>query len=131
MKKMIVLMLLAVSTVSFAETMPWTDLELNESYVLNHDIIFPEGIEFKAGEKVEVTDYMTLGIPVVYWQLHAENCKNPEATAEMILVNPSPEDTTTDRSIAVALTEGCNMDVWVEIRDLGTNSILDSGTEVK
>ena len=63
MKKMIVLMLLAVSTVSFAETMPWTDLELNESYVLNHDIIFPEGIEFKAGEFL--VPYAVVTLPYV------------------------------------------------------------------
>jgi hypothetical protein len=125
MKKILVLALLAVSTLAHAEALQWTDIEVDERYILNHDIVFPEGYEFKAGTKIDVLDFIAGGIPVVYWQLHSEDCKNPDATAEMILLNPTPEDTTRDRSIAVALTEGCNLDVWVEIKDLYSNSILN------
>lgn len=125
MKKILALIFLLLSTFAHAETLQWADIEVDERYILNKDIVFPEGYEFKAGEKVDVLDFIAGGIPVVYWQLHAEDCKNPDATAEMILLNPTPEDTSTDRSIAVALTEGCNLDVWVELKDLYSNSILD------
>lgn len=127
MKKMFaVFFLVLFSSIVRAESLPWTDLELYETYTLNQTISFPEGYEFSAGNTVEVRDYIAAGIPVVYWQMHVEDCKNPDATAEMILVNPSPEDTTSDRSIAVALTEGCNLDVWVETKDLFSPSILSN-----
>lgn len=124
------LFLLALAPQAHAETLQWTDLELYQTYKLNQTISFPEGPEFKAGEKMYVMDFISGGIPVVYWQIHAENCKNPDANAEMILVNPSPEDPS-DRSIAVALTEGCNLDVWVELKDLYSPSILDSDSAKK
>jgi len=126
MKKMIALLMVVFASLAHAEALQWTDLELYQTYKLNQTITFPEGIEYKAGEKVYVMDYIAGGIPVVYWQMHMENCKNPDATADMILINPSPDDTSTDRSIAVALTEGCNLDVWVEIKDLYSGSILDA-----
>lgn len=126
MKKMFAVALFSLTTIVHAEALPWTDLELYETYTLNQTISFPEGVDFPAGSKMEVRDIIAGGIPVVYWQLHAEDCKNPDATAEMILVNPSPEDTTSDRSIAVALTEGCNLDVWVEIKDLYSPSVLSN-----
>lgn len=124
MKKTIAALLLIFTSLAHAEALQWTDLELYQTYKLNQTITFPEGIEFKAGEKVYVMDFIAGGIPVVYWQMHMENCKNPEATADMIIVNPSPEDTTTDRSIGMALTEGCNLDIWVEIKDLYSGSIF-------
>lgn len=128
-KKMFALALFVLSTVVHAETLQWTDIELNQFYALNKTITFPEGSEFKGGEKFYVADFISGGIPVVYWQLQAEDCKDPKAKADMILLNPTPEDTTTDRSIAVALTEGCNLDVWVELKDLYSNSILDTETK--
>lgn len=127
MKKMVVVsFFILFSGLVRAEALQWTDLELYETYALNQTISFPEGFEFSAGNKVEIRDFIAGGIPVVYWQMHIEDCKNPDAVAEMILLNPSPEDTSTDRSIAVALTEGCNLDVWVETKDLYSPSILSN-----
>ncbi len=131
MKKMIAIIALAFAGFAHAEALPWADLELYQTYKLNQTISFPDGPEFKAGEKMYMMDYIVGDIPVIYWQMHAEDCKNPDAKAEMILVNPTPEDTTRDRSIAVALSEGCNLDVWVEIKDIYSPSILEANSSLK
>ena len=62
---------------------------------------------------------------VLYFQFHLVNCKNPELQAEMIIINPSPEDQTRNRSVGVQLESGCNLGVFLESTDIYSASIFE------
>lgn len=125
MKKLLFTLVLSLMAFAVhAEALEWGDLDLNEQYILNQDINFDNVITFKKGDRFEVMDRMGGEIPAIYFQLHSVKCDDPTLTSEMILVNPNPKDTR-DRTIALQLTEGCNIDLWVEVKDYYSASILD------
>jgi hypothetical protein len=127
MKSFLMMSLAFVFFQSFSQAYAaqWSDLELNSRYLLNHTISFPGIAEFNKGEKVDLLDFVAGEGPVMYYQVHLLDCKNPELEAEMILVNPAPEDTTRDRSIAVQLETGCNLGIFLEPIDYYSPSIFD------
>ena len=61
----------------------------------------------------------------MYFQIHLSECKNPELTAEMILINPSPMDNSRDRSVGIELNQDCNVGVYVEPIDYYSSSLLE------
>lgn len=109
----------------------WVDIEVNGHYVLNQTISFPGIAEFHAGDKFEATDFIAGGVPVVYYEMHSNDCKNPNLEAEMIILNPNPEDTSTDRSVAVDLEKGCILGVWVEIKDLYSKGLFEDDSSLR
>lgn len=108
------------------EALEWPDLEMNHEYELNQMISFPDLIDFKSGEKFEMVDIIAGDIPAVYFQFQQVDCKKPELQAEMIIINPNPEDHSTDRSIAVELEKNCLVGIWVELKDLYSPSVFSS-----
>jgi hypothetical protein len=63
--------------------------------------------------------------PVIYLQFHSIKCLDPDQKSDMILINPSPEDTSRNRSIALELEEGCNLGLYLEPQDYYTRSLFD------
>jgi len=103
----------------------WAEMELNNEYTLNKEISFPGIFDIPAGTKANFMDVMAGEAPIVYIQMQLENCQDTEQEAEMILINPSPEDTSSDRSVAVTLERNCNLGIFVELKDLYSPSLLN------
>ena len=127
MKLIFALMMLFTSLVLSAQTLEWGDLEMYQKYTLRSEIKFDSGLTFKPGATFEMFDAHSEGAPIIYMQFHFDGCTDPYHTEDVILVNPSPEDTTRDRSIGVQLEEGCNLGVFVEPADYYSPSIFESG----
>jgi hypothetical protein len=120
MKKILLLSTFLLSSTLFAETnVQWSDLEISRHYTLNQDIVFDGGVTFKAGESFQMTDFNMGGVPVIYYQMHANDCKNPEQTTGMILV-----DGTDNVVFGAQLSEDCNLDLFIEPIDYYKESIF-------
>lgn len=130
MKNLILFSSILFSISSFAaESMEWGNLEQYERYQLGMDVEIPGVATFKTGEKFDLNDIISGGVPIVYFQLHAVDCQNPDLVSDMILINPSPEDTDRDHSVGIQLEEGCNLGVYVETQDVYSKSLfLDLST---
>jgi hypothetical protein len=124
MKKLLIFLSVIYSSISNANALEWGDLELYERYTLKEDIVFPGVIDFKKGDSFDFYDRIGGNNLVMYFQFHSVKCENPDLTSEMILMNPSPEDTARDRTIALQLEEGCNIGIWVEVRDYYSPSLF-------
>ncbi len=113
------------ANVSLANTSTWNDLEINKSYSLNQTIRFPEGVELLSGEIIEILELNSGEAPVLYFQAHLEKCRFPELESDMILVNPNPNDTTHDQSVAVQIKRGCNIGIFLEPSDFYELSLFE------
>lgn len=111
MKKLILLVSLFLTQAAFAENVQWYDLEIYNRYTLTQDITFENGLSFKAGQKFDMFDFIAGGVPVAYFGMHSVDCKNPDQTAELSLVNVGPT------VIGAILEEGCNLGLYVELKD--------------
>jgi len=111
MKKFLLLASLLFAQSAFAGQLQWYDLELYNRYTLTQDITFENGLSFKAGQKFDMLDFIAGGVPVAYFEMHSVDCKNPDDTAEMVLVDVG------QTVIAAQLNEGCNLGLFVELRD--------------
>lgn len=104
------------SSIFAANNVQWSDLEIFKNYNLTHEIAFENGITIKAGTKVQMTDFIIGGVPVIYYQMHVLDCKKPEQTAPMILVD------TNEVVMGVELSEDCNLDIFIEPQDFYKDS---------
>lgn len=116
MKKLILLASLLLAQTAFAENVQWYDLEMYNRYTLTQDITFDNGISFKTGQKFDMFDFIAGGIPVAYFGMHSVDCKNPDDTAELIIVEVG------NKKIGAQLEEGCNLSLYVELKDFFTPS---------
>lgn len=119
MKNFILILSFLFSSAVFAENVQWSDLEISNYYTLNHDIAFEGGPTFKTGEKFQMTDFIMGGVPVVYYQMRAVDCKKPTQTSEMILV-----DGTDGVVLGVQLSEDCSLDIYIEPVDYYKESVF-------
>lgn len=117
MKKILFILSLMVSSSLFAATnLEWYDLELYKRYTLTQDITFENGVSFKAGQQFDMQDFITGGVPVAYFEMHSVDCKDPDQTAELILVDVDSV------IVGAQLYEGCNLGFFVEPRDFFNKS---------
>lgn len=119
------LVFISFQSLTFAKSLEWNDIEINSRYSLNQPISFPGIAEFSVGDKFDVLDSITEDGPVLYYQFHLVDCKSPELKAEMILINPAPEDTRRDRSVGVQLEAGCNLGIFFEPADIYSKSLFE------
>ena len=129
MKKLFMLSCVFGLSNVYSSTLEWGDLDLNQRYQLNQNINIENVISYKMGDKFEMLDRIGGEIPVIYFQMHSVKCENPNLTSEMILINPNPKDTSTDRTIAIQLEENCNLGMWVEVKDYYSPSIYSEDQE--
>lgn len=124
MKKLILIATFLLSSNIFAADVVtnWYDMELYSRYTLRQDIVFENGMSFKAGEQFDMFDFIAGGIPVAYFGLHQVNCKNPDQTAELSIVEvpTSPKI----QKIGAQLAEGCNLELFVELKDFFKDSVF-------
>lgn len=124
MKKLILIAILTVVSLNiFAKEVVtnWYDMEIYQRYTLRQDIVFENGMSFKAGEQFDMFDFISGGVPNAYFGLHQVNCKKPYLTADLsIVVVP----TKPIQKIGAQLAEGCNLELYVELRDFFKDSIF-------
>ena len=72
-------------------------------------MIFPEGEVFE----LRVMDPLTIpGYPMFYLQFHQKNCVAVDQRAELSLLNIG------ETVVGIDLEEGCNMGMYLEVKDL-------------
>lgn len=111
---------------AYSAALEWGDLDLNNRYILNKEINLDDKIVLHAGDKFDMLDRFGGEVPIIYLQFHSLICQNPDLTSEMVVINPSPEDSSRNRSVAVQLEEGCNIGIFVEPVDYYSNSLFDA-----
>ena len=125
MKLLIVWMFLFAPLLSTAsELKNWNDLEPAIKYHTKFSVKFENGIELSADTPLVLTEIYAGQSPVMYFEFYNLYCKDPNVTAEMVLVNPEPEDLTDDKSVGVLLDKDCKVGVYVEPRHYYNRSLL-------
>ena len=124
MKKLILIATILISSNIFANEVVtnWYDMEIYQRYTLRQDITFENGMSFKAGEQFDMFDFISGGIPNAYFGLHQVNCKNPYLTAGLSIVEVPTKPKI--QKIGAELVEGCNLELYVELRDFFKDSIF-------
>jgi len=124
MKKLILIATILISSNIFANEIVtnWYDMEIYQRYTLRQDITFENGMSFKAGEQFDMFDFISGGIPNAYFGLHQVNCKNPYLTAGLSIVEVPTKPKI--QKIGAELVEGCNLELYVELRDFFKDSIF-------
>ena len=125
MKKLILLLSLVLSTSLFAGSVEWSDMEIENQYVLKQDVAFENGITFKAGEHFIMADLLAGEIPVMYFEMYYTGCTDYGATADLILVN-IPQPDRKDVVIGAQLYEGCNLGIYIEPKDYYSQSLFNN-----
>ena len=123
MKKIIFLLTFIFSTSIFAANLQWYDLEIYNRYTLQKDIVFSDEIIFKAGSEFDILDFVAGGTPMAFFEMHYNGCHNPDQTAEMMVIELKHENNKTVK-IVVELKVGCNLGVYVQLKDFFTESIF-------
>lgn len=118
MKKLLLLITLVFAQSAFAENVQWYDLENYNRYTLTQDIVFENGMTFKAGQKFDMFDFIAGGVPVAYFGMHYTDCKNPDELAELSIVDVG------NHRIGAQLEEGCNLSLYVELKDFFKESLF-------
>ena len=124
MKKLILIATILISSNIFANEIVtnWYDMEIYQRYTLRQDITFENGMSFKAGEQFDMFDFISGGVPNAYFGLHQVNCKNPYLTAGLSIVEVPTKPKI--QKIGAELVEGCNLELYVELRDFFKDSIF-------
>lgn len=120
--KYLSLFFLLLSLTASAEILQWADLELDQKIILNQEILFAqEGLVIPAETEFTTEDFIGLPIDVELYQVKMKKCAFPSETAEMILLEPYQKN---DRSVGITLKENCVLEIFVELKDLYSNSLF-------
>ncbi len=108
-----------------AEVLNWNDLEADQNYILRQDIVFENGVILKKGSSFLIEDILS---EEVYFNLQTsqEGCEDPALETEMILVNPSLEENSHDRSVGLRLETGCRLQIYLEPQDYYSQSLFSN-----
>lgn len=113
---------------SFAANLNWQDLRSDEALVLTQKLPLEtadgKSLEIAAGSKVSVTEVLPLdGIDVVDADLKLENCE-AELASEMAII--LPEGGAEKSEVGVQLSKGCELEVFIEVKDFGGISFFEA-----
>lgn len=120
--------LFLISTQAFA--VEWNDLEIGSEYKITQSFALPQVerseslLDITAGEKFTVTDVVPLDmINVVLFELQYQNCPGPEMKTEMEII--PVQGTSPVVEIGALLEKECNLQIFIETRDIRTNSFFE------
>ncbi|MGZ3691752.1 MAG: hypothetical protein ACXVAX_09620 [Pseudobdellovibrio sp.] len=126
MKLTLVLSLLFAGILAQAAQLNWSDVEAGHKYILTTDIKINETITLKKGDAFEYQDLLSGEVPVLYLTFKNLQCTDPSLkTDDTVLVNPAPEDHSTDRSVGVLLDSDCVVGIYVEPKDYYYPSLFE------
>ncbi len=126
MKKILLLAMVLFSSTVFGAKIDWSDLELYNEYKLTQNIVFENGITLSLGEIYELREIEPMsipGYPMFYYSFHKKNCTAPDLTAGMIIIEVPGRDQ--DMLIGAQLEEGCNLGLYLEVKDYYTRSAFE------
>lgn len=115
--------LILASFNTFAQDLPWIDVEVGAEYKLNQDIIFESGNTISINSSVYINDIIGLDyINVSLYEVVVADCYDRSAIEDMVILSvPSGiQETLT----GFQLSEGCMLEVFVENVDLAKNSVF-------
>jgi len=125
--RLILSLMLLISTQAYA--VEWNDLEIGETYNLSQSFSLPQVersqslIDLTAGEQFTVTDVVPLDmINVVLYELNYHNCPGPEMKTEMEII--PVQGTSPVVEIGALLEKECNLQIFIETRDILSNSFF-------
>lgn len=108
----------------------WTDLEEDKTYQLNQEFTLPQTIRsgslqhFMKGEKFKLKEMTSLGsLRLMVYTFQYMNCPGKEMQTELEIIpvqgsNPMVE-------VGAQLKTDCELEVYVETRDLTYNSLFE------
>ncbi|HEX7674896.1 MAG TPA: hypothetical protein VF412_12030 [Bdellovibrio sp.] len=134
MKKLLVLLSLFAAVPAVAsEQSPrvpekWSDITDAGIYYLTQVLPIDEKVSFPEGTKFDFMEVTGGGglVPVMFFELRAKQCANPEATSEILLMNPTGGK---GEEIGVELHKNCEILFYVEDTLVGLPSIFTSSAE--
>ena len=125
MKLIILLSSILFSTSILASNLEWSELEMYNEYVITQKVDFESGATLPSGDIYELREVEALsipGYPMLYHSFHKKNCVSPDDVAEMSLLQvPDSEGVVT---IGVQLEEGCNLGLYLEVKDYYRKSLF-------
>lgn len=116
MKKLVLLftVLLSMTVSAQAEELLWTDLELNQNYVLKGDLVFENGVSVKAGKKYTLVDMLPggPGFPYMFMEFVDINCAEPELEADhgVLMMKDSNNR---NYKVLIKMEKGCYVGMYV------------------
>lgn len=102
----------------------WYDLDDGINLRLTQKIALGEP-SFPAGTPLKLISREPLavpGAPLLLIKLEETNCAHPEWKSEMEIITPAGNEESS--AVGVELEEGCQWSIWVEQKDLFTNSFF-------
>lgn len=122
--KLVLWILVLLSTSSAFASLNWDDLEVGPKYHLAFDLTFDNGAELKIDTPLILQEAISFQAPIIYFAFKNIACKDPKLTADLILFNPEPDDHIHDKSVGVQLEEDCIVGVYIEPRFYYNKSLL-------
>ena len=104
---------------------PWTDIVTETTYTFEKTFkIKNTNISFRKGSVVNVTERAPLNmIQVEMFKMEVKNCQYPEVTSGLELY-PIRQPNGTTTTIGIEVSKGCKLEMFVELKDLNTNSFF-------
>lgn len=97
-----------------AEELLWTDLELNQNYILTGDLVFQNGLSIPAGKKYTLVDMLPggPGFPYMFMEFVDINCENPNDQADhgVLMMKDSNRR---DYKVLIKMDQGCHVGMYV------------------
>ncbi len=126
MKFVLLISFLFAGVLAQAAQLNWSDIESNHKYVLNTDIKIDENLTLKKGDVFLYDELLSGDVPVLYLTFKNLMCTDPSYKSdEIILVNPSPDDHTSDRSVGVVVDSDCVVGIYIEPKDYYYPSLFE------
>lgn len=128
MRYLIALLLLT----SQAFAMDWSDLEVGKSYKLTQSFSLKQNersgsmLEVIKGQSVELKALIPLSIPgasLVLYIFDYKSCPGPEMTTDQEII--PVERTSPLAEVGVLLETGCELNVYLELKDYYSNSLFE------
>lgn len=106
----------------------WSEITDAGVYYLTQALPIDEKISFPEGAKFDFMEVTGGGgfVPVTFFELKAKQCANPEATSEILLMNPTGGK---GEEIGVELHKNCEILFYVEDTLVGLPSLFTSSAE--
>lgn len=126
MRALLVLITLLFSAKLLAADLNWFDLETRTEYKLQQNFQLQQLersrslIEFSKGEKFLLKEVVGLGMGLGLFNFHYSQCPGPalETDIEIIPVDGTPVE------VGIMVAQGCELWVYVELKDFWTKSLF-------
>lgn len=109
-------------------SLAWSDIANPGTYSLTQELQINSGMVFTPGSSFYFIEALGGGgyVPVISYKMRALKCLDPEATAEMFLINPTGRN---GEEVGVQMEKGCMVEFLVEDKMLPLPSLFIDSAE--